>query len=201
MDWKLVNIVKETSHPFLNFYTLTYEVDKGSGKKEYRYFMASRHDVKNLLVNSGNTSRPDGVILLLYKKDKEGNVSILMNKQFRPAIGRYVTSVPAGLMDQEDSSIEETARREAKEESGAILKEVELLVAPGPTSEGLSDELDCVILSEIDHFESNRLEEYEDIDSGLVPLKRVKEMMNDPQYLFSLPLHCLLLYVFSRFEK
>lgn len=201
MDWKLVNIEKETDHPFLNFYTLTYEVDKGAGKQEYRYYMASRRDGDKLLVRSGDASRPDGVILLLYKKDERGQVSLMMNRQFRPAIGKVVTSVPAGLMDPDDASIETTARREAKEEAGAVLKSVELLVAPGPTSEGLSDELDCVVLAEIDHFEDSRLEEYEDIDSGLLPLSRIKQMMDDPHYLFSLPLHCLLLYLIERFEK
>ena len=34
MDWKIVQINKETDHKFLNFYTATYEVEKEEGKKE-----------------------------------------------------------------------------------------------------------------------------------------------------------------------
>ena len=33
MDWKIVQINKETDHKFLNFYTATYEVEKEEGKK------------------------------------------------------------------------------------------------------------------------------------------------------------------------
>ena len=41
MDWKIVQINKETDHKFLNFYTATYEVEKEEGKKETTYFFFS----------------------------------------------------------------------------------------------------------------------------------------------------------------
>ena len=87
MEWKLIDIKQETNHPFLNFYTLTYEVKKEDGSHEYQYFMASRHDVEHLIPKTKNLSRPDGVLIPLYYQDPKTNeVSIVLTTQFMRSI-------------------------------------------------------------------------------------------------------------------
>ena len=198
MEWKLVKIDKETDHRFLNFYVLHYEV--GEACRPYSYFLASRRDEESLLVSCKDFHRPDGVIMLLRYIDEGGKSKIVLTRQFRPAIGRYVYSLPAGLMDPGDLSIEETARREAKEEVGAELGEVKLLVPPSPTSEGLSDELDCIVMGDVKRFSSSNLEDFEDISKKLVDLDELKKMLDDEELVFPLPLRCLCLYIMEAWK-
>lgn len=69
MKWTLVDIIKETDHPFLNFYTLKYEVKEDNGDiKQYQYFLASRHNEDELYALK-RTNRPDGVVIPCYYKD------------------------------------------------------------------------------------------------------------------------------------
>ena len=199
MKWTLINVKKETNHPFLNFYTLTYDVEKEGKHSLYEYYMASRRDLGKLLCQTHDYKRSDGVVLCLYQK-REDDIYIVIEKQFRPPIGTYLYAFPAGLID-EGENIEDAARREAKEEIGANISNIELLVPPSPTSSGLSDENSCLLIAHADSFESTKLEEYEDISYQILPLKKIEEMMKDEQYFFPVNIRLMLLYLKERFHK
>ena len=97
MDWKLVDVTKDTNHRFLNEYTLHYEVSMGDKTRPYDYFVASRNEPTTLRSITRDYSRPDGVVMCLYEIDSATQeVSVLFTKQFRPALGAYMTSFPAG---------------------------------------------------------------------------------------------------------
>ncbi len=201
MKWRLVEVTQETSHPFLNYFTLHYEVLKNDEKKNYSYYLASRHKKEELLPETHNLARPDGVTIPLYYRDEAGNFSILLTKQFRPAIGAYVYSVPAGLMDPNDKDILEVAKREAKEETGAIIGELEVLSKIGTTSSGLSDETNAIVLGRILSFEEKKLEEFEDIHAKLYSLEEIQKMLKEDSYFFSNTARLLLLLLLERFKK
>lgn len=194
MKWNLKDIIQETNHPYLNFFTLVYEVDG----KEYTYFMASRHN-KDTLYALHHTKRPDGVIIPCYYIDENKQVSLLITSQFRPALNRIVTSIPAGLVDPDDDLFG-CAKREALEEGGVIIDNLELICPASPTSSGLSDEVNSVVLGQIVEFKENRLEEFEDISVKLIPLKEIKKMLEDEQYFFALNVRLLLKYLLLRFK-
>ena len=194
MKWNLKDIIQETNHPYLNFFTLVYEVDG----KEYTYFMASRHN-KDTLYALHHTKRPDGVIIPCYHIDENKQVSLLITSQFRPALNRIVTSIPAGLVDPKDD-IFGCAKREALEEGGVIIDNLELICPASPTSSGLSDEVNSVVLGQIVGFKENRLEEFEDISVKLIPLKEIEKMLEDEQYFFALNVRLLLKYLLLRFK-
>ena len=138
MKWKLVSVSKETNHPFLNFYIRHYEVEKKDGKRPYDYYVSSRHKEDELLALTHDFSSPEGILILLYSfNKKENQYYILLEKQFRPAVNAYLYSIPAGLMDPSDASIQETAKRESMEETGAIIDNIELIIPPSPSSTGL----------------------------------------------------------------
>ncbi|MCR5491454.1 MAG: NUDIX hydrolase [Bacilli bacterium] len=200
MRWNLVSVEKETDHRFLNFYVLHYEVGDVDKPRDYCYFLASRREKDALVSVTGDFARPDGVIMLLHYDDPAKGRMVVLTKQFRPALKSFVYSLPAGLMDPSDTSIEETARREALEEVGAVLGEVSMLVPPSPTSEGLSDELDCFVQGEVLRFEGNKLEEFEDISKILVTVPELKEMLQNPGFVFPLPLRCLCLYIMEAWK-
>lgn len=199
MAWNLSSVEKETNHPFLNFYTLHYDVLKEGTLKEHRYFVASRKDEKDLRPVSHDYKKPDAVVIGLYRFH-EGKLEILLTKQFRPAIGNYVFSVPAGLIDGKES-LEEAALREAKEEVGASkIENLEVLTPFSPTSSGLTDECNAFLMAEVKERTSTSLEEFEDINSKFVPIERCLELFKDPKYIIPLHVRIWLMYMAERFK-
>jgi ADP-ribose pyrophosphatase len=84
--------------------------------------------------------KASGVVAILAITD-EGKV--LLIEQYRPAMGRAVVEVPAGLAGDvagsEHEDLAEAARRELLEETGYEAREMEFL-ADGPSSAGLATE-------------------------------------------------------------
>lgn len=199
MKWTLKDIRQETNHKFLNFFTLLYEVEDEKGKRNYEYFMASRRNKENLYALSKST-RPDGVLIPCYYIDKDNKISIILTKQFRPAVNSYVTSIPAGLLD-EDEDIFLAATREAKEEAGVDITDLELLCPPSFSSTGLADESNAIVLGRITSFSDNHLEEFEDISFKLVKLKDVEEMLDDPNYSVPTNIRLIIKYLLLRFKN
>jgi len=202
MKWTLKKVIKETNHPFLNYYTLKYDVEKEDGKHyDYDYYMVSRRDLEHLLPKTHAYRRPDAVMFPLYKVDENNKIQILFTRQFRPAMGTYLMSFPAGLMDPEDKTIEDTMRREAKEEAGAIIDDIEILSYPAPTSSGFSDEINALGMARIVSLGNQHLEEFEDISRRLIPLGEVPEMMKHPEtYYFPCNVTLFLLYFLERYK-
>lgn len=194
MKWELKNIIQETNHPYLNFFTFEYDVN---GKK-YRYYLASRHSKEELYALHKN-ERPDGVMIPCYYIDENKEIYLLITTQFRPPLNRLVTSLPAGLLDPGDDLFS-CAKREALEEGGVIIDDLELLCPTSPTSSGLSDEVNSVVMGRIISFDKNRLEEFEDISVKLFPLKEIEKMLDDPQYFFALNVRLLIKYLILRFK-
>jgi ADP-ribose pyrophosphatase len=201
MKWTLKKVIKETDHPFLNFYTLDYDVEKEDGHHDYRYYMASRRDEKSLLPIT-HSRRADGILIPLYYVDpKTGEISIVITSQFRPPMGDYVNSFVAGLLDPGDKDLFDTARREAKEEIGAEITDLELLAPASPTSSGMSDEINACVLGRIVDFKDKKLEEFEDIGYKLVPLDKAVELLKDPKYFFPLQIRMVILYLSYRLKE
>ncbi len=198
MKWLLKKIDKETNHRFLNFYTLHYDVDG----KPYSYFLASRNEeISSLRCTQRSISRPDAVLIGAYQIQENGSVSFLLEKQFRPALNRDVYSFPAGLMDPGDKDEAETSARELGEETGFVLESVEVLLPPSPTSEGLSDECNSVVLAKLSHGKKEaHKEEFEDISCRLYSSEEVRKLLNDPSILFSNSARLLILYLLERFK-
>lgn len=55
MNWKLVDVIQETFHPFLNYFDLVYEVEKEGTVSIYHYYMVSRKTREEILNESIDT--------------------------------------------------------------------------------------------------------------------------------------------------
>lgn len=201
MKWTLKEVIQETEHKFLNYYTLVYDVEKEDGRHRYEYYMTSRRSKEELLPVIRKYDRPDGVMIPLYYIDEKGELYFLLTTQFRPALGRHVTSVPAGLMEKTDEDILEVARREAAEEAGAEITDLEIIARTGSTASGFSDETNGIVLARIQKFKDRNLEEFEDIRTNLYTASQVRDMLKDDHYFFALEVRTLLLYLMLRFER
>jgi len=129
--------------------------------------------------DKGNVRRWEAVervncngIVAVIPITKEGEV--LMIRQFRPALNSYVIEFPAGLNDKGETLVD-AARRELIEETGYTSETFELL-AEGPVSSGLSNEVLSVYLAReatqasLSLRESHPIEETEDIEVIRTPL-------------------------------
>ena len=109
--------------------------------------------------------------------------SLLMIRQFRPAVNCHVIEFPAGLNDK-DENLLEAAKRELLEETGYMSDSFELL-AEGPISSGLSSEIltvylakDCVY-APVELREKYPAEETENIELLNVPLLSAYEIIEE----------------------
>lgn len=199
MEWKLINVLQETNHPFLNYFTLTYQVTQNDKSvKNYSYFIASRRKKDDLVCVKKDYTRTDGVLIPLYFiNPKSGLLSTIVTKQFRPALNNYVYSIPAGLVDGNEDLLV-AAKREALEEVGANISSLEILAKSSPTSSGLSDELNSIVLAKVDSFSNNNLEEFEDINYKIVAFKDLEDFLKDK--FTALQIQIIFKYLLLRFK-
>ncbi len=78
--------------------------------------------------------------------DAEGNPSVVLVEQYRPAYSRAILEIPAGMRDVTDEPAETTARRELVEEAGLAPAHLELLTELYP-SPGMTDSVTIVYLA------------------------------------------------------
>jgi len=96
----------------------------------------------------------------------DGNVILI--RQFRPPVERYVIEFPAGLNDRGEP-LAEVARRELLEETGYLAEEL-VIMMEGPLSPGSSTEILTVFLArDVKYHCEQRLDEVEDIEVLKIP--------------------------------
>ncbi len=81
---------------------------------------------------------PGAVAVVPVVFDAEGNPSVVLIDQYRPAFDQIVRELPAGMRDVDDEPPKETARRELAEEVGFEAAELTFLIEYLP-SPGLTD--------------------------------------------------------------
>ncbi len=85
-----------------------------------------------------------GVVPLVF--DAEGNASVVLVSQYRPAYERSVIEIPAGMRDIAGEDTAEVARRELIEEAGLDAEHLDLLaeILPSP---GMTDSVTTLYLA------------------------------------------------------
>jgi ADP-ribose pyrophosphatase len=94
---------------------------------------------------------------------------VLLIRQFRPPVNKYVVEFPAGLNDKGET-LEKAARRELLEETGYAAKEM-IFLAEGPLSSGASAEILTAYLAKGLEFKGiGERDETEEIEVLRVPI-------------------------------
>ena len=131
-----------------------------------------------------------------------GDGQVVLVKQFRPPVGKYVVEFPAGLRDREETLME-TARRELLEETGygaGLMTEV----ANGPLSAGASTELLTVyVASRCVYAGRQRLDPNEEIEIIKLPVEGFLERigaLENANTLIDLKLYGLFVLAARRLE-
>ena len=117
-------------------------------------------------------------IVVMVAVTPAGNV--ILEKQFRPPMGRDVIELPAGLVETGESMIV-AAKRELIEETGWSAGKIEFL-AEGPISTGASTEtLRAYLCTELQHVGKSGGDDNEIIEVIEVPIRDVHEYLRTMQ--------------------
>ncbi len=101
---------------------------------------------------------------------------VIMERQFRYAHNRVFLEIPAGKLEGYDENPLEAAKRELKEETGAVAKRYTSL-GTIDTSPALLDEKIHIFLAEDIEIGESSLDPDEFINVELVPLERLVDMV------------------------
>lgn len=170
---KFLNAELKTKGKFLNYYFLKYKNKNGDDKI---YEMISRD--KNIqTIEDLNSKSPQAVVLMILNENHD---KILLNKEFRMAIGDYIYGSVAGLIE-ENETIEETAKRELKEETGLDLVKIIDILQPSYTATGISNEKTiCIFCEAKGIIDVSNEEADEDIEPQWFSKEELKELFKNP---------------------
>ena len=190
---KIEDIEKLTNVKFLNLYKIHYNTD---GKKHF-YYVASRREAKDLECN--NVHKTDAVRIIPYFREND-KIYVVLIKEFRHAINRYVYGTPAGLVDEGEDS-KSAAIRELSEEIGAEVLSITNTVQTSYSSAGLTDEtLEC-FEAEVKLNHKQHLDENEDIDIKLIELDKLPEFLKNNQFCLQSALSLRAFYYKMKYEQ
>ena len=164
---------------FIHRYDITYETVDG---KEKVYEMISRNpDISTL-------SELQAVVLIMHD---EKNEKILLNKEFRLALGDWVYNFPAGLIDEGEKPIE-SARRELKEETGLDLLTVNDILPLSYSAIGFANETNLCIVGVADGTFSKSSSTVEEIKAGWYTKDEVKKLLKTELFAARTQSYCYL---------
>ncbi|KUO93841.1 MAG: NUDIX hydrolase [Vulcanisaeta sp.] len=133
-------------------------------------------DVSNVILPNGHEMKVEKVIfpravavLPIY-----GN-NVILIKQYRPAIGKYIIEIPAGVVG-DDERVEDALVRELREEVGAEINYYEKLFE-GFTSPGYSTEYLFIYYANVKGLGEPKPEPHEVINKLIIGIGEAYDML------------------------
>ena len=171
---KFISIKKILDSKFISRYDVLYETEIGTTKN---YEMISRSKDITTLEKLQNIPESqysaDAVVIIMH--DLSGD-KVLLNKEYRMAIGGFVYNFPAGLIDKgEEARV--SAARELKEETGLDLIEITDVWPMSYSAVGLSNETSIVVIGKASGNFSQSTSADEEIEAGWFSKAEVKELL------------------------
>jgi ADP-ribose pyrophosphatase len=166
---EILDSCKITNFKWINLFQITGKSIKG---QLINWIFASR---KKDPINDKNV---DAVVIVpILKNSKEDK--IVMIKEYRWPVMDFEYGFPAGLIDVGET-IEISARRELKEETGLNLTKIINISNKIYTSPGLTDESCVIVFAEAEgEITNNNTDSEEDIEVLTVNIKDIKKMFQD----------------------
>lgn len=169
---------------FINRYDISYTT-KDNKKKVYEIISRDK-DLKT--IQDIQNPHTDGVVIIMT--DMQGE-KILLNREFRMAVGDFVYNFPAGLIDRGETP-EEAAARELREETGLTLKEIDDKLYDSYSAIGFSNETNAVVIGKAEGEFAPSDSSLEEIEAAWYSKEEVKELLKNKHFAARTQAYCYL---------
>lgn len=186
-DVEFQKIEKIHQGHFITRYNVTYRAVDG---REKVYEMISRDD--NLTdFQALSRHATDAVVLIMEDETRQ---NILLNREYRMAVGGWVYNFPAGLIDAGETP-EISAARELKEETGLDLIEILDIIPDSYSAVGFSNEKNQCIVGIAGGTFAPSNSTLEEIEAGWYSRAQVRELLQTELFAARTQAYC---YLWSR---
>ncbi|MBR6224037.1 MAG: NUDIX hydrolase [Lachnospiraceae bacterium] len=181
---KFLGLKKLHQGKFITRYDLSYETVDGI-KKDYE-IISRDPDMKGFFDVSEH--KVDAVVIIMHSEDGE---KVLLNREYRMAVGGFVYNFPAGLIDPgEDALI--AAKRELKEETGLDILKVEDVIYESYSAVGFSNEKNMCVVGVAGGTFSPSTSTLEEIEAGWFTKAEIRKLLKDQHFAARSQAYCYL---------
>ncbi len=166
---KFQGITKIHEGKFITRYDVDYVTAEGHPKT---YEMISRNPNMQTLEDLQN-KQPNAVVMILT--DERGE-RILINREYRMAMARWIYNFPAGLIDPGETP-EESAKRELWEEAGLRLQRIDCVLDNSYSAVGFSNERNVCVFGIADGEFQKSTSDMEEIVPGWYTKEEIKKLL------------------------
>ena len=179
---KYQGIRKILEGKFITRYDVDYVTSEGNPKT---YEIISRNkDIRTL--EELQNLKADSVVMILTDEKKE---RILVNREFRMAMGQWIYNFPAGLIDPGETP-EESARRELWEETGLNLVQITEMLDNSYSAVGFANERNICIFGIADGEFRKSTSDAEEIIPGWYTKAEMKELLRTEAFAARTQAYC-----------
>ncbi len=180
MDFQGIRKIHEGR--FITRYDIDYVTAEGHPKT---YEMISRNKNIQTLEDLQNV-RSDAVVLILTDETGE---RILVNREFRLAMAKWIVNFPAGLIDPGETP-EESARRELWEETGLELVSIDDVLDNSYSAIGFSNERNICVFGKARGTFRKSTSDVEEIVPGWYTKEEMKELLRKESFAARTQAYC-----------
>lgn len=184
---KFKSIKKIHEGKFISRYDVTYET---IDNQEKVYEMISR-DRNLTCLDDIKNDRQGAVVMIMHDESGE---RILLNREFRMAIGRPIYNFPAGLIEPGET-VYESAKRELKEETGLDLISIEDRLFDSYGSVGFANEKNSCVIGVAGGKFAPSTSTFEEIEAAWYTKAEVRELLKDRYFAARTQTYC---YMWSK---
>ena len=181
---EFISMEKREQGKYITRYDLLY---KTVDNKEKRYEMISR-DSNMESFEDLHDRGADAIVIICHDETKE---KILINKEFRLAVGEWVYNFPAGLIDP-GATPEEAARRELWEETGLHIDTIEEVLGESYSAVGFSNEKNLCIVGTASGTFRESTSTVEEIEAKWVTREEMRKLLKTERFAARSQAYCYL---------
>lgn len=174
---KYDSVEKLSDNPYLNLYHINARTNAG---QPFDYYFASRNDEAHIKHKTHSMS-PEGMAIYAVLEQEPDKIVLL--RQYRYPLNDYIYELPAGLIEDGETSAE-AAIREMQEETGLNLAVYEggadYCRRPFFLAQGFSDESGCIVYGMASgDVNTGGQEASEDIEVVLADKAKVRQILSE----------------------